>query len=135
MKRKFIVTINGIAYEVEVEELEEIPEGISSSDKLSAPCDELSGVVPTVSKVSREPPLPSEEALEEEVVISAPFPAQVLSIKKNLGDNVQEGEVLLILEAMKMEIEISSPKDGIIDEILVEEGKRVEAEEKLLTVK
>jgi len=128
MRRKFIVTIDGIAYEVEIEELEEAPEGIPSSD-------ELSGAVPTVSKVSGEPPLSSEEALEEKVIISAPFPAQVLSIKKNLGDYVREGEVLLILEAMKMEIEISSPRDGIIDEILVEEGKRVEAGEKLLTVK
>lgn len=135
MRRKFIVTINGIAYEVEVEELEEIPEGISSSDKLSAPSSEPSGLVPAASKVSPQPPSPSEEALEEKVIISAPFPAQVLSIKKNLGDNVREGEVLLILEAMKMEIEISSPRDGIIDEILVEEGKRVESGDRLLTVK
>jgi len=128
MRRKFTVTINGIAYEVEVEELEEVPEGIP-------PSDEPSGLVPAASKVSPQPPLSSEEALEEKVIISAPFPAQVLSIKKNLGDYVREGEVLLILEAMKMEIEISSPRDGIIDEILVEEGKRVEAGEKLLTVK
>ena len=128
MRRKFIVTINGIAYEVEVEELEEVPEGIS-------PSDELSGVVPTVSKVSPQPPSPPKRALEEEAVVSAPFPAQVLSIKKNLGDYVQEGEVLLILEAMKMEIEISSPRDGTVNEILVEEGKRVEPGEKLLTVK
>ncbi len=128
MRRKFTVTINGIAYEVEVEELEEVPEGIP-------PSDEPSGLVPAVSKVSPQPPSPSEEALEEKVIISAPFPAQVLSIKKNLGDNVREGEVLLILEAMKMEIEISSPRDGIIDEILVEEGKRVELGDKLLTVK
>jgi len=101
MRRKFIVTIDGIAYEVEVEELEEVPEGIP-------PSDEPSGLVPAVSKVAREPPPPSEEALEEKVIISAPFPAQVLSIKKNLGDNVREGEVLLILEAMKMEIEMES---------------------------
>lgn len=128
MRRKFIVTIDGIAYEVEVEELEEVPEGIP-------PSDDLSGLVPAVSKVSPQPSSRSEEALEEKAVISAPFPAQVLSIKKNLGDNVREGEVLLILEAMKMEIEISSPRDGIIDEILVEEGKRVESGDKLLTVK
>jgi len=128
MRRKFTVTINGIAYEVEVEELEEVPEGMP-------PSDDLSGLVPAVSKVSPQPSSPSEEALEEKVIISAPFPAQVLSIKKNIGDNVREGEVLLILEAMKMEIEISSPRDGIIDEILVEEGKRVESGEKLLTVK
>ncbi len=128
MRRKFTVTIDGIAYEVEVEELEEVPEGIP-------PSDEPSGLVPAVSKVSPQPPPPSEEALEEKVIISAPFPAQVLSIRKNLGDNVREGEVLLILEAMKMEIEISSPRDGIIDEILVEEGKRVESGDKLLSVK
>ena len=128
MRRKFIVTINGIAYEVEVEELEEVSEGIP-------PSGEPRGVVPTVSKVSSQPPSPSERALEEEVVIFAPFPAQVLSIRKNSGDNVREGEVLLILEAMKMEIEISSPRDGMVSEILVEEGKRVESGDKLLTVK
>ena len=127
MRRKFVVTINGIAYEVEVEELEEAPEG--------TPSDELSGVVPSVSEVSPQPAPPCEQALEEEAVISAPFPAQVLSIKKNLGDYVQEGEVVLILEAMKMEIEISSPRDGTVNEILVEEGKRVEPGDKLLTVK
>lgn len=127
MRRKFIVTINGIAYEVEVEELEETPEGIS-------PSDELSGALPTMSKVSPQPRSPYEETAKEEAVISAPFPAQVLSIKKNPGEYVQEGEVLLVLEAMKMEIEISSPKDGTVEEILVEEGKKVELGDKLLTL-
>jgi len=134
MRRKFIVTINGIAYEVEVEELEETPEGISPSDELSAPCDELSGALPTMSKVSPQPRSPYEETAKEEAVISAPFPAQVLSIKKNPGEYVQEGEVLLVLEAMKMEIEISSPRDGTVEEILVEEGKKVELGDKLLTL-
>ena len=127
MRRKFIVTINGIAYEVEVEELAEVAER-------TAPSDEPRGVVPPASKVSPRPRSPYEETTKEKAVISAPFPAQVLSIKKNLGDYVQEGEVLLVLEAMKMEIEISSPKDGTVEEILVEEGKKVELGDKLLTL-
>ncbi len=57
--------------------------------------------------------------------INAPMPGTVLSIKKKAGDSVNAGEVVLILEAMKMENEILAPRKGVVKEIGVSEGQNV----------
>ena len=58
--------------------------------------------------------------------IKAPMPGLILSINVKVGQEVKEGESLLILEAMKMENSISSPKDGVVKSIQVKNGKTVE---------
>ena len=58
--------------------------------------------------------------------IKAPMPGLILSINVKVGQEVKEGESLLILEAMKMENSISSPKDGVVKSIRVKNGKTVE---------
>jgi biotin carboxyl carrier protein len=58
--------------------------------------------------------------------VKAPMPGMVLKIRKSIGDNVNQGESLLILEAMKMENDLKSPVDGIIKNIYVKEGAPVD---------
>ncbi len=58
--------------------------------------------------------------------VKSPMPGLVLKIKKQVGDKVSAGESVMILEAMKMENDIKSPKDGIISQILVTEKQAVE---------
>lgn len=65
--------------------------------------------------------------------IKAPMPGLLLKLKKNIGDSVKVGEPLLILEAMKMENEIRSPANGIVKEILFQEGQSVEKNSIILT--
>lgn len=66
--------------------------------------------------------------------ISSPMPGKVTSIKVSLGDKVKKGDVLLTVEAMKMENEIHSPIDGIVSEILVKAGDNITPEECLMVV-
>jgi biotin carboxyl carrier protein len=66
--------------------------------------------------------------------IKAPMPGMVLKIKKNAGDDIDTGESLLILEAMKMENDLKAPSSGKIKEIYVSEGSAVEKGDKLFTI-
>ncbi|MEM3151418.1 MAG: acetyl-CoA carboxylase biotin carboxyl carrier protein subunit, partial [Candidatus Bathyarchaeia archaeon] len=61
----------------------------------------------------------------EESIIKAPMDGTIIRIEKKLGDKVSEGEVLLVLEAMKMENEICAPKSGVIKELNVSKGASV----------
>lgn len=66
--------------------------------------------------------------------VNSPMPGKVTSIKVSLGDKVKKGDVLLTVEAMKMENEIHSPIDGTVSEILVKEGDNVNPDECLIVI-
>lgn len=66
--------------------------------------------------------------------IVSSIPGKVVSIDVKVGDSVEEGETILILEAMKMQNEISSPVSGVVTDIFVEEGQSVEANFELASV-
>ena len=68
-------------------------------------------------------------------VIKSPMPGLVLRINKNVGDQIEEGEPLILLEAMKMENEIRSPSSGVVSEIYVQPHSSVEKNQTLLTIK
>ena len=67
-------------------------------------------------------------------VVKAPMPGLILKIKKSAGENVQHGESVLILEAMKMENDLLAPFEGMIKEINVKEGTTVEKGSILFTI-
>jgi len=123
--RKFLINVNGNQYEVEVEE-------ITSSETSTKPQVEYSQPAP---KAERPAPQPKQEAKAEapkkveakagQEVVKAPMPGTILSINVKEGDNVKKGQILLILEAMKMENEIVSPRDGKIAKIVVSKGSSV----------
>ena len=69
-----------------------------------------------------------------EGIIKAPLVGQVVSIKVNPGDSVNQGDVLLIVEAMKMENEIRAPKSGIIKELRVTKGDKVSSGDILVII-
>lgn len=114
--RKFIININGNSYEVEVEEVK--------GDTKSA---EKPVAEPVVKPVQESKPL-----LAAEKIVKAPMPGNIWKIVSQVGQEVKAGDVLLILEAMKMENEILAAEDGVVSSILVEEGATVAAGEDLL---
>jgi biotin carboxyl carrier protein len=137
--RKFIVNVNGKQYEVEVEE---ITSGATSTIKQTPavqaePKSEISAPQP---KVEPKPePAPKEEKKQVQVsqgaeVVTAPMPGTILNINVNEGDAVKEGQVLLILEAMKMENEILAPKDGKVVSIPVTKGSSVNTGDQLVII-
>lgn len=72
--------------------------------------------------------------LNHKAVVKAPMPGLILKIKKSVGDSVQQGESVIILEAMKMENDILAPFEGIIKEINAKEGNTVEKGYVLFTI-
>ena len=67
--------------------------------------------------------------------MKAPMPGTILEVKANVGDTVEKAQVLIMLEAMKMENEIVAAKDGVVARILTNKGSAVEANTPLLVLK
>ncbi|MFC2082111.1 biotin/lipoyl-containing protein, partial [Bacteroidota bacterium] len=78
--------------------------------------------------------LSNKKSARHHDIIKAPMPGLILKVKKNIGDDVEIGESVVILEAMKMENEIRSPVSGKIKEILVKEGISVEKDEIIISI-
>ena len=100
--KKYRVTVNGTAYEIELEE--------------------LTGAVPAASAVPAAPAAPAAAPVPPPAPaggeqVSAPMPGTILSVNVAAGDIVKRGQVLMILEAMKMENEIMCPRDGRVTAI------------------
>lgn len=67
-------------------------------------------------------------------VVTAPMVGKILKVEKNVGDRVEEDEVVIVMEAMKMEIPVVAPVSGVLKEIKVSPGQAVEAEETLAEI-
>lgn len=113
------IKVNEKVYEVEVE-LVENKEG------------NLTGTSNKESNVSNVIKSGKSEGTGENV--KAPMQGSILSIKVSKGDRVSKGDVLLVLEAMKMENEILAPVSGVVGDIFVSEGKSVNNEDVLLVI-
>ena len=118
--KKYKVIVNGIAYEIELEEM------TGAAPVAAAP------VAAPVAAPAPAAPAPAAPAAGEPV--TSPLPGTVLNIKVNVGDKVSAGQVLLVLEAMKMENDIVAPKDGVVTGITVAKGAAVEAGATLCTI-
>lgn len=113
---KYIVTINSNNYEVEVEQGE--ARVIKATESAVIP---VVAQMVTAADTDSVPPQTKAPAAIQTAggdKIVAPMPGTILQIKKNNGEQVKKGEIIFILEAMKMENEILAPKDGIISQII-----------------
>lgn len=106
----------------------------------SAPVETLAAA-PVVTSVAPAAPVAAAATLvaasagtQGSVKVESPMPGKILAVKKNVGDNVKSGDVILILEAMKMENEIVAPQDGTIASINVSVGDAVESGTTLATL-
>ena len=107
--RNFQVTVNGKTFDVSVSET-----------------DPSTGTVPVETKPAAVPaPKTADEPLSGKEIIIAPMPGRILSLKVKEKQTVQAGDLILFLEAMKMENEIFCGESGIVKEILVREGEEV----------
>ncbi len=123
---KYIVTINNKEYEVEVEKGQAAVIGMKTVAAQAAPVS-----VPTAAPAPVQAPAapaqaaPAPVAVGSGEAIKAPMPGTILDIKAAAGTKIKKGQVILILEAMKMENEIVAPIDGTVAQILAAKGTSV----------
>lgn len=122
--KNYTITVNGNVYDVTVEE------GASTGAVASAP------VAPKAAPKAAPAPAtkPAATGSAGSVKINAPMPGKIVAVKANVGDAVKKGQVVLVLEAMKMENDIVAPEDGTVASVNVAVGSAVEAGETIATL-
>ena len=110
--KKYRVNVNGTAYEVEIEEMNGAP--------AAAPVAAAPAAAPVAAGAGES--------------ITSPMPGNILAVNVAAGDAVKKGQVLMILEAMKMENEIMAPHDGKVTAVAVTKGAAVESGALLCTI-
>lgn len=132
--KSYLIRVNGNEYEVEVEEITKNPEEKKSVvQETATPKEEIKKPVQKVERKKEETKKAADVPQGAES-INAPMPGTILSIDVNEGDEVKAGQVLLILEAMKMENEILSPRDGKVAAIHTTKGASVNTGDKLVSI-
>lgn len=120
--KKYNITVNGVTYEVIVEEA-----GATTSAPIySAP------VVPVASAAPKKStPAPAADGANK---VIAPMPGTILDIKVAVGQSVKKGDVVCVLEAMKMENDIPAPCDGVVSSVNVQKGATVAANDVIVSL-
>ena len=130
--RRFTVTVNGVAYDVVVEENQAAPAPVVAPAPIAAPAPVQAS--PSVQAPAPEAPKPVASGSAGAVAMKAPFPGTILKVNASVGDTVKKGDVLVVLEAMKMENDITAPKDGVVASVDVQQGATVVTDTLLLTM-
>ena len=133
---KYKVTLNNRVYEVEVEQGEAmlVDEYELKAPAAAAPAAPAVAAAPVAAAAPAAAPAAPAAGLAAGEVIKSPMPGNVLKINVTPGQKVNEGDVLIILEAMKMENEVVSTKTGTVAQIVVEKGAVVETDSPLVVI-
>ena len=123
--KKYNIKVNGVSYEVEVEEV-----GAQSQSSMTA-AEPVKAAAPSAAPKSAPQPVASGSAGSNS--IKAPMPGTIVKINCKAGDSVKQGDVLVVLEAMKMENDITAPADCVISSIAVNSGATVATGDVLVT--
>lgn len=133
--KNYTITVNGNTYQVTVEEgfgspMASQPAPVYQAAPIVAP---VQAVAPAPVASAPAAPAPTGGSVGKEKVES-PMPGKILTLKVNVGQSIKKGDVIVILEAMKMENEIVAPQNGTIASIDVTAGQSVEAGDLLVTI-
>ncbi len=123
--KTYTITVNGVAYDVTVEEGTGAAAPVAAAPVAAAP-----KAAPAAPKAAA----PAASGAAGAVKVNAPMPGKILAVKTQVGAAVKKGDVILVLEAMKMENEIVAPQDGTIASVNVSVGASVESGEVMVTL-
>lgn len=115
--RRFNVNVNGVSYEVEIEEIDSAQPAAAAAPAVKA-----------------APAAAAKPASLSGTAVKAPMPGTVVKVNVREGQSVKRGDVLCMLEAMKMENEICAPCDGTVSGVSVAQGETVASDAVLFTI-
>ena len=122
--KKYNITVNGNTYEVLVEEVGGAASAPVAAPVFSAP---VAAAAPAAPKAAPAGPAGANK-------VTAPMPGTILAVKVSAGQAVKKGDVICVLEAMKMENDIPAPCDGVVASINVQKGASVAANDVLASL-
>ena len=125
--KKYNITVNGTTYEVIVEEagsVESVPSHVAT------PTAPIQPAAPAPKAVAPKA-APSTAGSN---AVTAPMPGTILDVKVSVGQTIKKGDVICVLEAMKMENDIPSPQDGVVASVNVQKGANVNANDVIITL-
>lgn len=143
---KYRITVEGKEFVVEVEDVSTSPVDVVVNGEPRTVAFEAADVEEEAPPVEEEAPAPSPEPEPEPEpeaapvgeptgeVVTAPMPGKVLSVAVEVGDAVSEGDTVCTLEAMKMEMSVSSTASGTVQAIHVQEGDNVANDDPLVSI-
>ena len=128
---KYKITLKGRTYEVVVEHGEAM---VLAEYEAQAPVPPAAAAAPAAPAAAPAAPAPAPAAVSAGTKVDSPLPGNVLNVKVSVGQAVKEGDVLVIIEAMKMENEIAAPCDGVVKQIVADKGAVVATGDTLLVI-
>ena len=123
--KTYNITVNGVTYTVSVEEVN----GAAAPAATSAPAQ-----APVAAPAPKAAPAPAKSGSAGAIAVKAPMPGNIMKVNAKVGASVKKGDVLVVLEAMKMENDICAPADGTVASVEVAQGATVETDAVLVTL-
>ena len=125
--KTYNITVNGVTYTVSVEEVN------GAAAPVAAPV--AAAPAPAAAPASAAAPAaPAKSGTAGAIAVKAPMPGNIMKVNAKVGDSVKKGDVLVVLEAMKMENDICAPEDGTVASVEVAQGATVETDALLITL-